>query len=115
MADTNMAENCTASNPTDIASGQKDVYVQLVLSLALGISAFVAFCVSVTKSHRTGAFGVYILIFTDSPSEMEKPLCRAKEAVGCGISSARVARHLLWLDACAIQGDRTTSPCFCGA
>ncbi|TVY15078.1 Calcium permeable stress-gated cation channel 1 [Lachnellula arida] len=40
-----MAENCTVSDPTDPANGQKDVYVQLVLSLALGVSAFVAFCI----------------------------------------------------------------------
>lgn len=31
---------------TAIAPGRKDIFVQLVLSSALGISAFVAFCVS---------------------------------------------------------------------
>jgi hypothetical protein len=40
-------KNCTAYNPTDPANGQKDIYVQLVLSLALGVSAFLGFCVSI--------------------------------------------------------------------
>lgn len=50
LADNSMGKNCTASDPTDPANGQKDVYVQLALSLALGVSAFVAFCVSVTNT-----------------------------------------------------------------
>ena len=35
------------TNPT--ATGQNEIYVQLVLSLALGISAFFAFCVSLPR------------------------------------------------------------------
>jgi hypothetical protein len=31
---------------TALAPGNKDIYVQLVLSFALGISAFIGFCVS---------------------------------------------------------------------
>lgn len=110
-----MAENCTVSDPTDPANGQKDVYVQLVLSLALGVSAFVAFCVRITKPIGRVRFTLLLmLISTDSAPEMERPVCRAKDAVGCCISSTRPPRYLLWLDACAIQGDRTTSPCFRG-
>jgi hypothetical protein len=40
------AKKCTPIDPTDPANGQQDIYVQLVLSLALGVSAFVGFCVS---------------------------------------------------------------------
>ncbi|TVY75731.1 Calcium permeable stress-gated cation channel [Lachnellula suecica] len=39
------AQNCSSPNPTDPHRGQTDFYVQLVLSLALGISAFTGFCI----------------------------------------------------------------------
>lgn len=45
MDDFNVAEKCTKYDPTDPANGQKQIYTQLVLSAALGISAFLGFCV----------------------------------------------------------------------
>ncbi|KAG9243388.1 hypothetical protein BJ878DRAFT_120110 [Calycina marina] len=36
---------CLPYNPSDPKNGQKDIYVQLVLSLALGASAFIGFCI----------------------------------------------------------------------
>jgi len=39
-----MAKICTVKDPTDPSNGQKQIYVQLVLSLALGSSAFLGFC-----------------------------------------------------------------------
>jgi len=36
---------CKPYDPTDPANSQKDLPVQLVLSLSLGVSAFVGFCV----------------------------------------------------------------------
>jgi hypothetical protein len=50
MADINMVKNCSTEDPTR-PNTQADVKVQLVLSLALGISAFVGFCVSVTSDE----------------------------------------------------------------
>ncbi|TAQ83945.1 hypothetical protein B7494_g7730 [Chlorociboria aeruginascens] len=44
MADFRIAEECRPQNPTDPANGQNQVLVQLVLSLALGVSAFFGFC-----------------------------------------------------------------------
>lgn len=38
-------KKCEPYDPTDPANGQKQIYVQLVLSLALGVSAFLGFCV----------------------------------------------------------------------
>lgn len=40
-----VAKKCEKYDPTDPTNGQKDISVQLVLSLALGASAFIAFCV----------------------------------------------------------------------
>jgi hypothetical protein len=44
-----VAKECTPTDPTDPAANQGQIYVQLVLSLTLGISAFFGFCVSI---HR---------------------------------------------------------------
>ncbi|KAJ5032320.1 uncharacterized protein L3040_008927 [Drepanopeziza brunnea f. sp. 'multigermtubi'] len=38
------AKECPKYDPTDPANGQKQIYVQLVLSLALGAAAFLGFC-----------------------------------------------------------------------
>ncbi|KAG9238556.1 hypothetical protein BJ875DRAFT_32374 [Amylocarpus encephaloides] len=40
-----MAKNCTTTDPTDPSNGQQDILVQAALSLALGVSAFVVFCI----------------------------------------------------------------------
>lgn len=37
---------CKPYDPSDPSNGRKDIVVQLVLSLALGASAFIGFCVS---------------------------------------------------------------------
>jgi len=39
-----LAKKCDPTDPTDPNNGQKQIYVQLVLSLALGLSAFLGFC-----------------------------------------------------------------------
>ena len=40
-----VAKKCKSYDPTDPNNGQQNIYVQLVLSLALGISAFLGFCI----------------------------------------------------------------------
>jgi hypothetical protein len=47
-ASTNFTGNkeCPSYDPTDPANSNQQIYVQLVLSLALGLSAFLGFCVS---------------------------------------------------------------------
>jgi len=51
MSDFRVTEECPKYDPNDPANGNKQVYVQLVLSLALGVSAFFGFCVSITANH----------------------------------------------------------------
>jgi hypothetical protein len=46
MDDLSIAKECKRTDPTDPTNNQGQIYVQLVLSLALGISAFFGFCVS---------------------------------------------------------------------
>lgn len=43
-------KKCPQYDPSDPDNGQKDLYVQLALSLALGVSAFLGFCVDNTTS-----------------------------------------------------------------
>jgi hypothetical protein len=46
-------KNCTReSDPTNPANGQQDIVVQAALSLALGVSAFLGFCVIPPPSSR---------------------------------------------------------------
>jgi hypothetical protein len=46
MDDLSIAKECKRTDPTDPTNNQGQIYVQLVLSLGLGISAFFGFCVS---------------------------------------------------------------------
>lgn len=39
-------DECKGDDVTDPRNGQKDTPVQLVISLAIGLSSFIAFCVS---------------------------------------------------------------------
>lgn len=63
----NATEKCEydALDPTN---GQKDTVVQLVLSLALGVSAFIGFCVS---RRRKQSSQPEILIHLDIAAKME--------------------------------------------
>lgn len=51
MSDFDIAEACDKYDPTNPKNGEKDVYVQLVLSVALGLSAFIGFCVGRSASN----------------------------------------------------------------
>ena len=42
--DTTTAKECIPQDPTNPHSGEQDIYVQLVLSTVLGVSAFLGFC-----------------------------------------------------------------------
>jgi hypothetical protein len=43
--------NCDGSGDEFVQPGEKDTYVQLVISLSLGLTAFIAFCVSPVESR----------------------------------------------------------------
>lgn len=44
--DDDWGDSCDSETAAALAPGSKDIFVQLVLSFALGITAFTAFCVS---------------------------------------------------------------------
>lgn len=44
--------SCDGSGNEFVQPGEKDTYVQLVISLALGSTAFIAFCVSPVETTR---------------------------------------------------------------
>lgn len=68
---------CRKIDPTNPhATGQNEIYVQLVLSLALGISAFFAFCVGLPRLRQV----CRVLTATVSSSAMEEPICCTEEA-----------------------------------
>jgi hypothetical protein len=77
-------------------SNQKDTIVQLTISLALGLSCFIAFCVS-HLLFQTGPMKK-VLITSDLETEVEKLICCAEAAGRCCRRFARVARHLRWMD-----------------
>jgi hypothetical protein len=71
-------DECWNDDVIDPSKGkQKDTIVQLVISLALGLSSFVVFCVSylvvfyVMLSHT-------VLTVSGLETEMEELICRAK-------------------------------------
>lgn len=45
--------SCDGSGDEFVQPGEKDTYVQLVISLALGSTAFIAFCVSPSRSYSS--------------------------------------------------------------
>ncbi len=104
-----VAKKCDQYDPTDPAKGQGPIYVQLVLSLALGLSDFFGFCVSLASifTHRN------VLIELDSSAEMEIPICCAQAADRRCNCFTRLARHILWMDTSAVQNYGTASSCIC--
>jgi hypothetical protein len=55
VSDFTANNSCPKYDPTDPANGQKQIYVQLVLSLALGLTAFFGFCVSLVVVKQWSA------------------------------------------------------------
>jgi hypothetical protein len=68
-------KTCETYDPTDPKNSQQDIYVQLVLSLALGLSAFLGFCVSAIVQHLCA-----LLTTVVSSAKMERTIRCAQEA-----------------------------------
>lgn len=79
-------KNCTAYDPTHIEGQQTAIYVQLVLSLTLGVSAFFGFCVS--RDHNNPKT---LLMLADPTTKMEEFICSTQKTYRCRRQSARVA------------------------
>lgn len=107
-------EDCHGDDAVSPSAGQKDIYVQLVLSLGLGVSSFVAFCVS------PGGGGVAILaegltIDAAVAPALEGAVCGKEATDGCCGDAARAAGWVLWVDAGAVSGDGGAGAGVCGA
>lgn len=96
-----------------VRPGKKNVYVQLVLSLALGLSAFVAFCVSFGAVFlKIGQASLIVCPPVDPTAPMEDSIQREKTAPGSPHWPARAPRQLLGMDSCTLQGDGRAGPGF---
>lgn len=87
----------------------KDIRVQLFLSLSLGISALVTFCVClltlslVTPKLLELTTDRFCLV-TDSPPAMADPLCCSKASAGSQDGFACIAKDIHGMDIAADQG-----------
>lgn len=106
-----------------VQPGTKDIQVQLVISLALGISAFVIFCVSRCPRDTlvpTWSADSPTLFATDPPAAMEVALCRPQASARLDQHLAAPARLVLRMDARTLQDHRGAGPlgsrpgCLCG-
>jgi len=86
MSNHSITEKCENYDPTDPANGEKQIYVQLVLSLALGVSAFIGFCVRNSLLKHTDKGLTHIRFFVQDgkasmPREkgrrMARPFCQS--------------------------------------
>ena len=87
-------------NQTD---NQRDLETQAVISVALGLSAFLTFCV---KYAQQRSLQVYLLIshkLAGFATKMDRSLRCAKETKGCCLEAARSAEYILWMDACSLS------------
>ena len=83
------------TDPTD-EGNQRDINTQLALSIALGLAAFLTFCVSSPLVH---CFCYHQLTYTlGSSTSMEDPLRSTEKAKDFGLKFARAAGQLLRMD-----------------
>lgn len=106
-----IAKKCDRVDPTDPMKSQGPLYVQLVLSLALGVSAFFGFCVSLPASLQHVVYRSLLIKLVSSP-EMEELVRRSEAAHKCCRRFARPPGHIFWVDASALQDHRAASSCF---
>lgn len=102
-----------------VQPGEKDTQVQLVISMALGLTAFMAFCVSKTAAQK------FLECMHADPSDlslagiaptMEKPICRETATARALVHQITCsARHLLWVDPRPVQDHRRSSAGSCWA
>ncbi len=84
-----------------VKPGKTDIKVQLVISLGLGITAFLAFCVSriPSKAPRPTA---NMALLTDTEAAMEVLICRKEEALRSPTLAPGPPRLLLGMDPRAV-------------
>lgn len=99
MLDNDKDDTCDESYNW-IQPRDKDLRVQTALSLILGISALVTFCVSVeTSSRRSCGCWLTPLCMTDSSPAMAETLRRTQTEDGPQTRPAVPTEYVLWVDA----------------
>ncbi len=94
-----MKENGPTNPLAPDTKNQKDLTTQLIISIALGLSAFIAFCVS-----QTLTIGFYYCLSLPSPflivpqAKMDGPLRRTKNTKECRCEVARATGYIFWMD-----------------
>ena len=102
-----------------VGPGEKDTWVQLVISLTLGLSAFLAFCVCLGLGPvRLRPHGFRLLMLTthlpaaDAAAAMEIVVCSTKATIRSSYRLARPARQLLRMGPCLVQDHRPAAASF---
>ena len=93
-------------NPLAPDENQRDITTQLVVSIALGLIAFLTFCVRLAPI--TLSVDTQLMIFVDvvSTTKMDGPVRRPKKAEECRSAITRVTRLLLRVDTGTLQDYR---------
>lgn len=74
---------------------QRDIILQAVISIALGIAAFLAFCVSYGQASRGGNVLTRLVVRT---SQVDWTLCRQKETEKCCLNPTRAPGYIFRMD-----------------
>lgn len=96
---------CDWEDPSPQSKGPKDLQVQLVLSLILGISAFVTFCVRILYFDPPALLHKAYQRLDSSPAmAVAVPRSQAPTARADGPSDS--TEYLLWVDSKGVQDNR---------
>jgi hypothetical protein len=95
--------NVGRDDPFGTSRPQRDVRLQIYISLTLGMGAFVSFCASLP----TAMYDATALISPAvTPPTLERPVCCAQEAEQSCHGSPRTPRQLIRLDHTAMENHR---------
>lgn len=100
-----MATIMTAADNTydSQTKNQRDIITQSVLSIALGLAAFLAFCVSRSKQPQSKSQrNSPPVLNLDFEAKMDGALCGAQAAEECCFKTTRIAQHFSGLDPSAL-------------
>lgn len=93
---------------------QRDLYTQFVISSALGLSAFLTFCVGVSVTMRCGSCSSLIVSFLDLATKMDRTVCCATTTKKCCFAVTWTSGHPFRLDPRSPSDYRRGSAAVCG-
>lgn len=96
----NHSKNITGPSWLDQFSrqNQRDLNLQVAVSVAFGLSAFISFCVSLQRKVVR-----YVLTKEGPAPQMDRTLRGTKKTVESSIPIARTAQVALRLDSCSVR------------